>query len=150
MRMATAVPEVLADIRAEADPSMVGADENVADFLQLAETHYGRTLAFEPDVLSEVDEILLRMHDDGFGGASFAIVCQAAAYVAAVIARERPETNWIEGTAESDPYGLQLYDGSRINLVSKIRKLIHHGETERIEEFVTRLLDEIPMPGESA
>lgn len=146
MAMASASPDTELLLAADADTTMAVADENVAAFVVAAERHFGRTLEFDLASLEEVDAILERLHDGGFGEITYAFQCQAAAYVAAVIARLVPDAAWAEGDDGMDPYVFTLPTGEEINLVSKIGKRVRNGAEDGIAHFVGVVLDQMEAP----
>jgi hypothetical protein len=123
-------------LMADADTTMAVIDENVAAFLVTAERHFGRSLDFSLESLEEVDAILMRLHDRGFGEITYAFQCQAAAYVGEV-ARELFEgATWGFGDSPMDPRVLKLSEDEELNLISKIGKLVRNGSEDSIVHFI--------------
>ena len=100
------------------------------------------TLDFSLSSLSIVDDILLRYHDDGLGGISYALQTQAASYVGEVLTHILPDAQWTDGADDMDPRVLSLPNGGELNLVSKVGKLVRNGPEDALHHFVTTLLDE--------
>ena len=139
-RWTSAAPDAELDLDADADTTMQVSDENVAAFVQALETRFGRTLDFTLDSLPEVDAVLERYYDDGFGAMTFAFRCQAAAYLAQVLAGYVPGTSWVEADTAGDPYVLALPSGGRARLVQKVTAAVERGPSEPVSAFVQWLV----------
>lgn len=133
-------------IEADADTTMRVLDENIAAFVVAAETHFGRPLTFDLDSLKEVDAILLRLHDDGFGSIPYAFQCQVAAYVGQVLSQHLEGAEWAEGEDEMDPRVYRLPSGEELNLITKVRKVVRNGAEDSIAHFVNVVLQHVDIP----
>ena len=123
-------------ILADADTTMAVIDENAAAFLVSAERHFGRTLDFSVESLDEVDAILLRLHDDGFGEITYAFQCQVASYVGEVARSVFEDAAWALGEAPMDPRVFRLSEDEELNLISKIGKVVRNGAEDSIAHFL--------------
>ena len=139
-RWTSGAPDAELDLDADADTTMQVSDENVAAFVQALETRFGRTLDFTLDSLAEVDAVLARYFDDGFGAMTFAFRCQAAAYLAQVLAANVPGTEWVPSEAAGDPYVVALPSGGRARLVQKVSAAVERGPAEPVGAFVQWLV----------
>lgn len=123
-------------LMADADTTMSVIDENVAAFLLSAERHFGRSLDFSVESLEEVDAILLRLHDRGFGEITYAFQCQAASYVGEVAREVFEDSGWAEGDAPMDPWVFRLAEDEELNLVSKVGKIVRNGAEDSLVHFL--------------
>lgn len=125
---------------ADADTTMSVIDENVSAFVMTAETHFGRSLDFTFKSLEEVDAILLRLHDSGFGEVTYAFQCQAAAYVGEVVRNLLENAKWIPADAPMDPRVFQLAEDEELNLISKVGKMVRNGAEDSLSHFISAVL----------
>lgn len=139
-RYTARVPDAVLDLTADADATMVVVDENASSFAAAAETVFGRELSADVDSLADVDAILARYHDHGFGEITWALQCQVASWVGHVLALARPGAAWGDGDDDMDPRVLVLPDGSQVNLVSKVGKAVQNGPEDSIALFAEVLL----------
>ena len=123
-------------VLADADTTMSVIDENVAAFLVSAERHFGRTLDFSVESLDEVDAILLRLHDRGFGEITYAFQCQVASYVGEVARSAFEDAAWDLGEHPMDPRVFRLSEDDELNLISKIGKVVRNGAEDSISHFL--------------
>ena len=145
-RYAARVPDALLDLTADADSSMTVVDENAASFAAAAETVFGRELTEDLDSLAEVDAILARYHDHGFGEMTWALQCQIAAWVGHVVCLARPGAAWGDGDDDMDPRVLVLPDSGQVNLVSKVGKAVRNGDEDSLAHFAEVLLATLSPP----
>ena len=136
MRYASGAPDAALDLDADADTTMSVNDENTSAFVVAAERHFGRNLDFSLASLKEVDAILSAFHDDGFGEMTFAMQCQAAAYVGDVVSGLVEDSRWEDGEAPMDPRIFRLGTGEELNLVSKVGKAVRNGSEDAVAHFV--------------
>ena len=125
---------------ADADTTMSVIDENVSAFVMSAETHFGRSLDFSFQSLEEVDAILLRLHDGGFGEVTYAFQCQAAAYVGEVVRNLLEDACWIPADAPMDPRVFQIAEDEELNLISKVGKMVRNGAEDSLSHFISAVL----------
>ena len=123
-------------LMADADTTMCVIDENVAAFLVSAERHFGRSLDFSVESLEEVDAILLRLHDRGFGEITYAFQCQAAAYIGEVAREIFEDAVWALGDPPMDPRVLRLSEDEELNLISKVGKVVRNGAEDSVAHFL--------------
>ena len=142
-RWVSGAPDAELLLEADADTTMTVIDENVAAFVLAAERHFGRPMSFDLESLEEVDAILERLHDDGFGEVTYAFQCQAAAYIGQVIATQLEGVRWEEGERPMDPRVLTLPGGEELNLISKVRKAVRNGSEDSIAHFVGVVLAQV-------
>ncbi len=140
-RWASSMPDATVDLEADADTTMAVSDENVTSFMQLVEATFGRTLDLSLSSLDEVDEVLRRYHDDGFGTMTYALRCQAASYVGAVIRRILGHGAWNRSPEDDgDPYLFELANGARVQLVRRISRAVDVGDDDGLKSFVRVVL----------
>ena len=135
-RWCSGASDALIDVLADADTTMTVVDENVASFVQAAEQGFGRTLEFDTDSLTDVDAIVARYFDDGFGAMTYALRCQIAAYVGAVVGALLPGAQWESADPPMDPRVLRLPGGGEMNLIGKIERAVQNGEEDALTHFV--------------
>lgn len=139
LRHVSRTADALLDLCADADTTMHVNDENAASFMAAAERHFGRTLDLSPESLDDVDAIVLRYFDDGFGDMGYALQCQVAAYVGEVVSQLAPDVQWRDGSEGMDPRVLSVGDGE-MNVVSKVGKMVANGPEDSIAHFVRVVL----------
>lgn len=139
LRHVARTADALLDLAADADTTMHVNDENAAAFAAAAERHFGRSLDLSPESLDDVDAIVLRYFDDGFGDMGYALQCQVAAYVGEVVASLAPGVHWRDGSEGMDPRVLAVGEGE-MNLVSKVGKMAQNGPEDSIAHFVRVVL----------
>ncbi|MFT4704688.1 MAG: tetratricopeptide (TPR) repeat protein [Bradymonadia bacterium] len=144
-RWTAAVVDAAVDVRADADTTMAVLEENITAFVQTVEASFGRSLDFSLESLDDVDTILSRYHDEGFGACTYALACQAAAYVGAVLRAPLGEAEWTEGDDGMDPFVLALESGGQINLIGKIRRAVENGKEDGVAHFADVLINELAL-----
>ncbi len=139
-RWVSGTPDAELLLLADADTTMTVIDENVAAFALAAERHFGRPLAFDLESLAEVDAILLRLHDDGFGEITYAFQCQVAAYIGQVLCNLIEGARWVAGEGDMDPRVLMLPGGEELNIISKVQRAVTNGAEDSLQYFVGMVL----------
>ncbi len=142
LNFASNAPTAETLLLADADTTMSVIDENVSAFVLSAETHFGRSLDFTFQSIEEVDAILLRLHDGGFGEVTYAFQCQAAAYVGEVIRNVLEDATWIAADAPMDPRVFQIAEDEELNLISKVGKLVRNGAEDSLSHFISSVLSQ--------
>lgn len=143
-RYATNCPDVLLDLAAITNTKIQPFQEKINKWIFAAEHYFGATMDFSVESLLEIDRILLRFHDDGFGGMTFALQCQIASYISTVFSSQIKEAVWSEKdpSDSDDPWVLELPD-REINLISKVGKMIQNGKEDSISHFFEELLKQL-------
>lgn len=135
------LPDAQLDLEMEADPTLIVHQENVATWLWAAERYFGSMADYSVESLDEVDRILLRFHDDGFGAIEHPMVCVISSYIREVMQRAVGPCEWKDGDAPMDPRVLQLPDGGSANIMSRIYRMVEHGQGESVQQLVTSLIE---------
>lgn len=135
------LPDAQLDLETDADTTLVVHDENIATWLWAAERYFGFLADYSVESLDELDRILLRFHDEGFGAIEHPLVCVIASYLREVIRRAVGESVWVDGETPMDPRVLRLPDGGSANVLSRIRRMVRHGSSESVRDFVVALIE---------
>lgn len=138
-RMLSTATDARLELMADADTTMHVIDENVATFLWIAEKHYGASLDFSVETLPELDRLIGRWHEFGFGEISHVMACLMASYLGEVF-RRHLGGQWVDAHNGPDARAWQLPDETTIYLIAHVRHCVALGQDETIASFVQNIL----------
>lgn len=138
-RMASLSPDARLELLASADTTMHVLDENVATFIWAAENYVGATLDFSLESLRDVDRMIERWHEHGFGEISHSMAVLVASYLGEVLKRYG-HGSWVDAHDGPDARAWQLNEDTQIFLIAHVRQCVSLGHGESIQAFITRLI----------
>lgn len=138
-RMASFSPDARLELLASADTTMHVLDENVATFMWAAENYIGASLDFSLDSVSDVDRMIERWHEHGFGEISHSMAVLVASYLGEVL-KKYGHGRWVDTDDGPDARAWQLNEDTQIFLIAHVRQCVALGHGESIQAFITRLI----------
>lgn len=138
-RMMSDAIDARMELLIDADTTMHVIEENVATFLWAAEETYGASLDFSLESLGELDRLILRWHEFGFGDVSHVLTCLMASYLGEIF-RRHYGGNWVDAEPGPDARVWRMPDDTLIFLIAHIRHCVALGGDEGIEHFTRSIL----------
>jgi hypothetical protein len=145
-RYFTDLPDAQLDLEVDADTTLDVHNENVATWLWAAEKYFGSMVDYSLESLQDIDRILMRFHDDGFGAIEHPLVCLLSSYFREVLQRHVGTCEWTDGKAPMDPRMLALPDGGHANVLSRIRRMVRDGEEFSLHQLAVSLIELVRGP----
>lgn len=138
-RMMSDAADARLELLIDADTMMQVMDENIATFLWAAEEHFGASLDFRLDSLPELDRLITRWHEFGFGEISHVLASLMASYLGEIFQRH-VGGQWVDTDNGPDARAWQLPDETTVYLIAHVRHCVALGGDETIAGFVQAVL----------
>lgn len=127
------------ELMLDADTSMQVNDENIATFIWAAEETYGAALDFGIESLDELDRLIRRWHEFGFGEISHVVASLMASYLGEVFHRTVGGA-WSDAEAGPDARAWKLPDDTVIFLIAHIKHCVALGDEEALAQFMRSII----------
>lgn len=140
LRAMAATPDVRIEMYLDADHSMQVISENIETFREYALQVFGAELSFGDDAIDDIDRMITRWRDLGFGEISQTLSVLTASYLGEWL-RRRVGGRWVEVTEGPDARAWMLDNGTIIYLIAHVKQSVALAEEEPMRAFVGRILE---------
>lgn len=144
LRACAAAPDARIEMLLDADHTMQVARENVETFQEFALQAFGTELDFSDEAVDEVDRMIERWRDYGFGEISHTLACLVASFLGEWI-RRRVGGRWAEVPEGPDALAWTLNSGTVVYLIAHVKQSVALDEPEPMRTFVGRILENEPV-----